>query len=212
MTRYCTDCGGPGTSSFCANCGNALGEVSPTGKAGAVNTIPHPFTSPARPVKTKSKKGWIIAGAAVVALASLLIVTFATAESWTKVVVPAEAETFSQERFSTGAYEVWWTRLPPCRVGQEYRDCTNFYVVSFNSACVGVELTRSADDTCSDYLAMIDEMKSNDSQGALFTSPGGRGLLYKYPEKGTRTVSNNDARPAVTREAVCYLGFIGECE
>jgi hypothetical protein len=78
MTRYCTNCGEAGTLAFCSNCGGALGEVSPTAKAGAVNTIPQLFTSPAQPVKTKSKTGWIFAGAAAVAVAALLIVTYAT--------------------------------------------------------------------------------------------------------------------------------------
>jgi hypothetical protein len=56
MTRYCTNCGEAGTLASCSNCGGALGEVSPTGKAGVVNTIPQPFTSPAQPVETKRKR------------------------------------------------------------------------------------------------------------------------------------------------------------
>jgi hypothetical protein len=212
MTRYCTNCGEAGTLAFCSNCGGALGEVSPTAKAGAVNTIPQPLTSPAQPVKTKNKTGWIFAGAAVVTVAAMLIVTFATAESWTKVVVPAEAETFRDEEYLTGAYVVEDTRVNPCWVGQEYGVCINLYVVSYNSNCVGVVLTARAQDFCSEYSAMIDDMRVGGSWGWTVSSLGGWGYLNSYPEESTRRVSNNDSRPAVTREAVCYLGFIGECE
>jgi hypothetical protein len=212
MTRYCTNCGEAGTLAFCSNCGGALGEVSPTAKAGAVNTIPQPLISPAQTVKTKSKTGWIFAGAAVVAVAALLIVTFATAESWTKVVVPAEAETFRDEEYLTGAYVVEDTGGSPCWVGQGWNDCINLYIVVYNTACAGVELTNRADVLCSNYSAMIDDMEARDRWGSTVSSLGSWGFLNKYAEKKTRTVSNNDSRPAVTREAVCYLGFIGECE
>jgi hypothetical protein len=212
MTRYCTNCGQAGTLAFCSNCGGALGEVSPTSKAGAVNTIPQPFTRPAQPVETKSKKGWTLAGAAVVAVAALLIVTFATAESWTKVVVPAEAETFRDEEYLTGAYEVSLENGSPCWVDQDWTDCINLYVAQFNGACAGVELTSRASDLCDRYRARIDEKKAQDRAGWEVRTLSTSSYLNKYPETGERTVSNNDSRPAVTREAVCYLGFIGECQ
>jgi hypothetical protein len=186
--------------------------VSPTREVGAVNTIPQPFTSPHQPTKTKSKKGLIFAGVATVAVAALLIVTFGTAESWTKVVVPAEAETFSDETFLTGAYEIEDTGVSPCWVGQEWNGCLNLFIDVYNGACVGAELTSRAYDYCSDYSAMIDNMEMRDEWGSTVSALGGWGYLTKYPEESTRRVSNNDSRPAVTREAVCYLGFIGECE
>jgi hypothetical protein len=58
---------------------------------------------------------------------------------------------------------------------------------------------------------MIDEMQADDQPGWVVETLGSYGRLTATEEIGTRQVSNNDYRPAVTRDVVCFLGFLGEC-
>ena len=79
-------------------------------------------------------------------------------------------------------------------------------VNEYNRACVGVALTSSASSTCNAYSTEIDQMKQQGGWGYVVMSLGSFGHLNRSQETGTRQVSNNDFRPAVTHEAVRYLG------
>ena len=69
-----------------------------------------------------------------------------------------------------------------------------------------------SEELCSDYKAMIEDMQSKGNQWSYVASLGDWGHLYSEPEVKSEQVSNNDYKPAIIHEAVCYLGFIGECE
>lgn len=167
------------------------------------------------PSKTRRTALWVILSIVFVLLLAAGGTTayaFATAKHWTVVDVPEQPETFHSETYETGLYDVTMDEVSPCWVNQDWTDCTNMYVASYNAACTGVSLTPTATTLCTDYAAMIDEMKAQDGDGYYVATLGGNGSLHRSAETATREVSNEDYRPAETHEAVCYLGFIGECE
>lgn len=65
----------------------------------------------------------------------------------------------------------------------------------------------SSQELCQDYSNMISKMQDEDRPGYYVASLGSWGQLTATPE--TETIY--DIIPAQTHEAVCYLGFIGEC-
>jgi hypothetical protein len=157
---------------------------------------------------------WVILSAVavlVLAVAGTAVFAVATARHWTAVDVPEHPETFHTEEYDTGLYDVTMDDVIPCWVDQDWTDCTNLYVSSYNAACTGVSLTAAAADVCSDYSSMIDEMKAQDGADYYVATLGDYGGLHQTAERATREVSNGDYAPAQTHEAVCYLGFIGEC-
>jgi len=150
---------------------------------------------------------WSIAGVLLV----LTIITFSTADRWEKVDIPEHKETFHTETYETGLWVVKEYGGNPCWVGQNWTDCSNTAVSEYNGSCVGVHLTTQSWNLCSAYSDMIDDMQSRGGWGYTVARLGGWERLTRSPETKIRSVSNNDYRPAVTHEAVCYLGFIGEC-
>lgn len=146
------------------------------------------------------------------AVGGTTIYAFATARHWTAVDVAEHPETFHTEEYETGLYDVTMDDVNPCWVNQDWTDCTNLYVSSYNAACVGVQLTAAASTLCTQYASLIEDMKAQDGDGYYVATLGGNGNLHRTAERATREVSNNDYTPAQTHEAVCYLGFIGECE
>jgi predicted metalloprotease len=81
----------------------------------------------------------------------------------------------------------------------------------YRAVCVDSQLTGESAATCDAYLDEIRRMQDVGREGATVREVGNFGHLESTPEYATRTVSNDDHRPAVTHEAVCYLAFIGEC-
>ena len=168
-----------------------------------------------RPGKKKRVGLWVtlsILGALLVIAAIVVIFAFATARHWTKTDVPEQPETFRSEEYETGRVDVAMDDVNPCSVNQDWTDCTNLMVATYTAACVDVELTETATLLCAEYSSAIDEMKAQDGEGYYVATLGSYGSLHQTPEIDTRQVSNDDDEPAVTHEAVCYLGFIGECE
>jgi hypothetical protein len=102
--------------------------------------------------------------------------------------------------------------VSPCVVDQDWTDCIAAMEVQYAGACAGVELVPSAVTLCAQHRAEIDRMIAEDSEGTVVASLGDFGHLTRTPETAMREVSNEDYEPAVTHEAVCYLGFLGECE
>lgn len=186
--------------------------------AGAGVPAPYPGFVPGsdgEPAKKKRVGLWVtlsIVGALVLIAAIVVIAAFATARHWTKVDVPEQPETFHSEEYETGRYDVAMDDVNPCFINQDWTDCTNMLVATYEANCVGVELTETAALLCTEYSGAIDEMRAQDGEGYYVATLGTYGTLSRTPEIGTREVSNNDQRPAETHEAVCYLEFLGECE
>ena len=171
---------------------------------------------PPEPDGKKSRVGlWValsIVGALVLIAIVVVVIAFTTARHWTKVDVPEKPETFHSEEFETGRYFVVDDGVSPCAVDQDWTDCIAAMEAQYAGACVGTELVPTTVVVCTQHRAEIDRMTAEDSEGSVVASLGDFGHLTLTPETDTREVSNEDFEPAVTHEAVCYLGFLGECE
>ena len=99
---------------------------------------------------------------------------------------------------------------PLCLGGQEWSDCFEAAVIEYERECTGAPLTEVAQLRCDGYQQELDVMEGLDEPGAVVGADGGD-YLRSIPEMEPRQVSNNDARPAVAHEAVCYFGLLGEC-
>jgi hypothetical protein len=218
--NFCTNCGSPtGEEPFCTNCG----EKSPIPLVTSASESDKPvFTQPAELAKLqqqtepsssgRKKTIYIISGLAIAIFVLLLAIGQSTARHWEKIDIPAHAETYHEETYLTGLYDVVDSGVNPCWIGQDWTDCTNLHVYEYNAACTTLPLTNQARNYCSRYLSMIDDMKARDSWGYYVSSLGSWGILTQIPEEATEQVSNNDFRPAETHEAVCYFGSFGECD
>ena len=179
---------------------------------------PAPFSAAAAPVAgspaRKSRTGlWVllsILGALVLIAIAVLVIALTTARHWTKVDVPEQPETFHSEEYETGRFDVTMDDVNPCFVDQAWSDCIDAMAAQYNAVCSDVELTEAAASVCTEYLSAIDDMRSQGTDGVV-ASLGSFGNLARTAELATRQVSNEDYRPAETHEAVCYLGFLGEC-
>ncbi|MFK0241360.1 hypothetical protein ACIQTX_10890 [Microbacterium sp. NPDC090281] len=177
---------------------------------------PAPYAAAAGAPQKKSRVGlWVtlsIVGALLLIAVIVVIVAFTTARHWTKVDSPEKPETFHSEEYETGLYLVADDGVSPCVVDQDWSDCIDAMEAQYAGACAGVELVPAAATLCGQHRAEIDRMRAEDSEGSVVASLGDFGHLTRTPETATRQVSNNDYEAAVTHEAVCYLGFLGECE
>ena len=220
---FCTNCGHDfGNEAFCTNCGQRAEDsqkLQPKTSPGSVGTV-LPTLSTLRDssnslqeksVSKKSNKN-VILGVAAAIVVLLFIVGAATAKRWEKIDVPAHAETFHTETYQTGNYDIVDTGVNPCWVGEDWTDCANSHVETYNSTCAAVPLSSQGSSYCSRYSAMIDDMQARDRYGYWVSSLGSWGYLTAVPEEATEQVSNNDYRAAETHEAVCYFGFLGECQ
>lgn len=187
----------------------------------------------------RGRKLAIINGCIAAVLVAFIAFTLATAERWEKVDVPAHEDPLSAREVPTGKYIVTMDSVNPCYVGQDWNDCINAYVAQYNNTCT-LPLTerrvlKQRDDgsytsianaqssahvqtamfirlisprtLCQEYSEMISGMQADARPGSYVASLGSWGQLTATPE--TKTVY--DIVPAQTHEAVCYLGFIGEC-
>lgn len=185
----------------------------------------------------RGRKLVIVNGCIAAVLLAFIAFTLATAERWEKVDVPEHEDLSSAREVPTGKYIVTMDNVNPCYVGQDWTECINAYIAQYNAACTlplsdSRTLTRRKDGSystahlrhnshvqtaavrlissrtlCQDYADMISGMQAEDQPGYYVASLGSWGHLTATPE--TETVYN--IIPAQTHEAVCYLGFIGEC-
>lgn len=210
---FCTSCGHDlEGAEFCVNCGTRFQTESAEALTSSVSSDVSPVTESEKAKTTNQNKVLIYSGIAVGLIVVFLIITFSTAKKWTKIDVPAHAETFRTETYLTGYYDVFDNKVSPCWVGQNWYNCINTYVAEYNATCASFPLSSSASILCSNYSNMIDDMRSRGNSWSIVSSLGSWGTLSISAEEDTRQVSNNDYRPAKTHEAVCYLGFLGECE
>jgi len=198
----------PAATRFCVECGEAMSVatiVSPP------VPVPPPTYVAATPDRRASKV-WRNVAIGIATVVAVVLVVEVTAERWTKVVIPEKPTTYRIETYLTGDYDVYADQADPCWVGQDWTDCTNVMIDQYNWACVGIALTDVGYSVCERYSDEIDWMIEQDGPWIEVASLGGMGGLSRQAESATRRVSNNDYRPAVTREAVCYVGFLGECQ
>ena len=183
-------------------------------RSGPTSVVGNKSGLPSGPSAHKAKRRKIlIAGlGALVAVIAAVAVTLGTAKHWTKADVPEQAGSFNEE-FLTGTHVVLDDLVPPCAKGQKWTSCINSHMDEFKGACADVELTPTSKTLCDGYSDMIKDMKDDYAEpGWYVTSLGDAGHLTKYAMTDVRRVSNNNNRPVETHEAVCYLGFIGECD
>jgi len=182
------------------------------GAPAASSTTPDPAPAPAR---ARAKRRWwvpvSIVAAVLVLLGGVAVYAVATAERWTKIDV---AETTRWVNVPRGEWEVYEGLYDPvCIVGQNYLGCINDMTVEYNRACVGRNLTPKSRDLCDRYLQHIQEMKARNPPADSVVAEGGPNDVYsgrltaRELTKPKRVVDV----PAQSHEAVCYLGFLGEC-
>lgn len=194
-----------------------LTRLMPAGAGEHAATSPYPSSLPPMEQAPKKKNVglWVtlsILGALLLIAAIIVVVAFSTARHWTKVDVPEKPETFHSEEYETGLYLVADDGVSPCVVDQDWTDCATAMEAQYAGACADVELVPAAVTLCAQHRTEIDRMRAEDAEGSVVASLGSFGHLTRTPEISTRQVSNNDQQDAVTHEAVCYLGFLGECE
>lgn len=171
-----------------------------------------PMSTPPRRRRTALIAVLCTAGAIFVTAAAVVLFAVITAVHWTKVDVPEQPETFRSEQYATGSFIVTNTGTAPCYVGQDWYECRNKMVDEYNRECYDRSLVATSAALCESYVEEIDRMEAVGEYGSTVASLGGYGYLRSEPEYATRQVSNRDQRSAVTHEAVCYLGFVGECD
>lgn len=216
---FCTSCGHDlGDGTFCTKCGSAATgaiQVFPDApKANLViadKALMEPSTDKAPLIQNSNKKKLIL-WLSIAATVILFITAIATAKHWEKVDVPAHAETYHSETYLTGNYDIVDDHVNPCWIGQNWYQCINVMVAEYNATCASFPLTTNGSSYCSRYSSAIDEMRSKGNSRSWVSSLGSWGHLTPIAEEATESVSNNDYRPAQTHEAVCYLGFLGECK
>lgn len=185
------------------------GEVEKPSEEDGIETAAEP--SPEDEKRRRASKGRRLvamnAGIAAV-LVAFITFTLATAEHWEKVDVPAHDDLASAREVPTGNYIVTMDSINPCYVGQDYTDCINAYINQYNAACT-LPITASSAFVCINYERVINDMQAKDFPGAFIGElpNDAPGQLTAVPE----TEIVYDTVPAQTHEAVCYLGFIGEC-
>jgi len=178
----------------------------------ATATPTPPPTPPA--ARTRAKRRWwipvsIVAGVLVL-LAGAAVYTAATAERWTKIDVAAK------KRFvnvPTGKWVVWEReRDPVCVKGQSYLGCIDDMTAEYTTACTVHPLAHSALKVCDSYFDRIQSMKSHNASAFAtveferFSTGAGRLGVREKIDRQLVVVT-----PEESHEAVCYLGFLGEC-
>lgn len=151
------------------------------------------------------------AGAVVAVAVVLVIVAFTTPRHWAMVDVAEHLETFHTEEYETGLFVVEDDHVSPCYEGQDWFDCRDRLSAEHSRVCVDTELTPESIALCEDYKLQVDRMELTGDFRSSVVLAGDYGSLASTAEVAARMVSNGDFRPAVTHDAVCYLGFLGEC-
>lgn len=187
---------------------------NPNTPAGAWASAQAAHATPQAGPETPQEQGTSPARTVLVALAVigvlLLLIGLLNPVRWTKVDVPEQPETFRTESYRTGLYTVRDAGRSPCHKGQGWGACINLMVDEYNRACT-LPLDPTSRTLCNVLSTDIERMKAEDGPGAIVDEVGGRGTLEVIPQVATREVPNGDHRPAITHEAVCYFGFLGEC-
>ncbi|MDY0910092.1 hypothetical protein [Microbacterium sp. CFBP9034] len=160
--------------------------------------------------RRRTVRWWIpvtIALSAVAIVVGILVFAIATAQTWTKI---DRGEVSRTVQVSDGTWHVTHDNKDVCYVGQNYWDCIDEYTDEWDFACAGRAHDESSRELCEQYYDLIQEMKNDASREEYSEVSGlvesGR-LSIRENTKNERVVDV----PERSHEAVCYLGFIGEC-
>lgn len=176
----------------------------------SASTISPTLTDSAASERLGKPRWWIpvtIALAAIVAVAAVFVYAIVTAEQWTKIDQEEVARTI---QVPDGTWNVTHDDKDICFVGQNYWDCIDDYTSEWNFACAERVHDTPSRQLCEQYYDLIQEMKTNAAGDEYSEVSGlvqsGR-LSLRENTKSERVVDV----PEQSHEAVCYLGFIGEC-
>lgn len=152
----------------------------------------------------------LIATASAVVMLALIVtsvVSVLTAHHWTKVTEPEQTEIV---QVPSGTWHVSLGSKDVCVVKQPYADCISAWVNEWNGACADRTLDTSSIALCDSYYDTIQEMRTNQAADPwLIVGEGStESQLLRRENTESRTVT---VVPEKTREAVCYLGFLGDC-
>lgn len=160
--------------------------------------------------RRRTVRWWIpvtIALSAVAIVVGVLVFAIATAQHWTKTDQEEVARTV---QVPDGTWHVTLDDKDVCYVGQNYWDCIDEYTDQWNFACAQRTHDALSRELCEQYYDVIQEMKSDAARDGISEVSGlvqsGR-LSIRENTKSERVVDV----PEQSHEAVCYLGFIGEC-
>ncbi|WP_159600878.1 hypothetical protein [Agromyces humi] len=170
------------------------------------------YSSTADAPERKPRVRWwipvaIVAGS-LAAVAAFAVFAVTSAHHWTKVDI---AESSHIEQVPDGTWHVSMDDKNPCYVGQAWIDCINEHVNDWNYSCAELSLDQFSKGLCDRHYDMTQKMKADgaSNEWAIVETLGGWGRLSR--SENTDSVKVID-QPEVSHEAVCYLGFLGECE
>ncbi|GHT83194.1 hypothetical protein FACS1894125_6670 [Actinomycetota bacterium] len=161
--------------------------------------------------KANQSKSRVVAPLVFVAIiATGIAISFiapSTDDTWTKVDVPENKETFHSE--PSGTYDVNDTGRAICGNNNDYYACMHTHTEIYNSVCANKSLTATAKITCDSLNKFIDDGWSRyKSCGYGCRTNAGADGKWGYNvlsnTETTKQVSNKDYRPAVTHQAHCY--------
>ena len=167
----------------------------------------------APPRGRKSRRGLrlAIAGVVAVAVMSLALVAYALATPvrWTVVVQPEKARTVE---VPAGTWHVEMSDKEVCYGGQLASVCAALLTAEWDSTCELLKPDVQSRPLCDAFYESMMDFKEA-AAGQPFA------VVERSEEKGigrlNATMNTKTERQIVerelTREAVCYLGFLGEC-
>ena len=152
------------------------------------------------------------------AVGALIVAGLNNAYSYTVVLQEAEPATTqpgfgSSVNLASGGGDL-------CGDGDDYTGCLNMHVAMYNSVCVGVSLTATAQSTCSSLSAFIEDVRIQaDGCGSGCTTQadeqGRWGWAYLRPAPAPTMVSNDNALPELSYERYCLFSLgpvqVGDC-
>lgn len=153
------------------------------------------------------KTALFISSLSVIILVVMSCLVPSSEYNWTKV---DHEETFHDETYVTGSYDVHSTSNRICHENEDYLSCVNATVAMYNSVCANKSLTLSASLTCNEIDKFIDDVKQKYENCGYGCTTGSSDWGWDYysaiPETATRKISNEDE---VHHTAYCYSNVWG---
>ena len=159
---------------------------------------------------TRKSRGWIpvtIALSAVAVIAIVFVYAITTANYWTKI---DQEEVARIVEVPDGTWHVSHDNKDICYVGQNYWECIDEYTSEWDFACAGRAHDEPSRMLCDEYYDVIQEMK-NDAGSDEYGVVSGLVQSGRLSIRENTTIERIVDIPEQSHEAVCYLGFIGEC-
>lgn len=151
---------------------------------------------------------WLIPTLMLSALVVFLATAFMTARHWTKEDVSAVERQSSRIELSVG-----FRPDQACSLGDAWSDCLKRHNGQYNEWCLPDVMRDEDMDFCSSFKSGLKTLEARKFGADAVISE----VRWTETDDGTRaangySVEHGENRPAETHSAVCYLGFLGECE